>query len=71
MKTVAEQRQKREEEIARRTELIRRARAGDEEAQRILSEPPYLMRVFTDKEIDAVEHPKKSQRKRAKKARKK
>ena len=54
------ERQKREEELARRTKLITRARAGDEKAQRILSESPYRMRVYSDKEIQAVEAQSKS-----------
>ena len=49
------QKQRREEEMALRTKLIIRARAGDEKAQRILSESPYRMRVYSDKEIEAVE----------------
>jgi hypothetical protein len=53
--SAALQRLKREEEMAQRNELIRKARAGDAEAQRILSEPPYRMRVYSDKEIEAVE----------------
>ena len=57
----AHQRLKREEEMARRTRLIRKARAGDEKAQRILSESPYKMRVYSDKEIEAFEAESKSQ----------
>ncbi len=60
MKSVTEQKQEREKEMKVRAKLIRRAREGDEEAQRILSEPPYKIRVYTDKEIDAVEHRKEA-----------
>mgnify|MGYP000288002159 CR=1 FL=1 len=49
------QRLKREEEVAKRDKLIAGARAGDEEAQRILSERPYHLRVYNDEEIQAVE----------------
>jgi hypothetical protein len=49
------QRLKREEELAQRTKLIDMARAGDKKAQQTLSQPPYKMRVFTEKEIEAVE----------------
>ncbi len=51
----AHQRLRREGEMARRTKLMASARAGEAEARRILLEPPYNMRVFTDKEIEAVE----------------
>jgi hypothetical protein len=51
----AMQKLKREEDLAQRTKLIVKARAGDKKAQQTLSEPPYKMRVFTEEEIEAVQ----------------
>ena len=59
MKSATEQRLEREVEVTQRTELIRKARGGDEVARRTLSEPPYKLRVYTDREIEAVEHRRK------------